>query len=153
MLTLIATLALVLTQPSPRDAFLGRLAGDWVGEGTVLGSRAAVHLACEWTLDGEFGRLTFANTMGARRFEGHAYYRALGNGRYRGWWFDNTGMMRPIEAYLEGDALVAKWGTPETEIGETTYRLITSSTLEIVDRVQGNDGQWREFGRVSATRR
>ena len=150
MLNIIATLALVLTQPAPRDAFLTRLAGDWAGEGTVLQSRAEVRLAWEWTLDGQFLRLSFTNAMGPRRFEGHAYYRALGESRYRGWWFDNSGAMRPIEAALEGDALVAKWGTPETEVGETTYRLTTNDAMEIVDRVRGKDGQWREFGRVIA---
>ena len=149
----IVTLAIVLAQPAPRDAFLERLAGDWTGKGTVLQSPAEVQLTWAWTLDGQFIRLTFANAMGKRQFEGHAYYRALGGGRYRGWWFDNSGTMRPIEAALNGDALVASWGTPETELGETTYRLTTTGSMEILDRVRGKDGQWRDFGKVTASRR
>lgn len=81
------------------------------------------------------------------------FYRALGNGRYRGWWFDNSGMMRPIEALRDGDAIVATWGTPDTEVGETTYRLQPEGGMEIVDRVRGKDGQWRDFGRVLVKRR
>jgi hypothetical protein len=71
------------------------------------------------------------------------FYRALGNGRYRGWWFDNSGMMRTV----------ATWGTPDTEAGETTYRLQSEGGMEIVDRVRGKDGQWRDFGRVLVKRR
>ena len=152
MLYLLATLALTFIQGPTRDAFLTRIAGEWAGEGTVLQTRAEVRLTWAWTLDGQFMQLTFANAMGPRRFEGHAYYRALGGGRYRGWWFDNSGMMRPIEASLDGDALVAKWGTPETEVGETTYRLAANGSMEIVDRVRGKDGQWRDFGRSQLLR-
>ena len=70
----------------------------------------------------------------------------------RGTWFDNAGMIRPIEAKPIDDALVANWGTAETERGETTDRLLPSGELEIVDRVQSRDGTWRAFGRVTAKR-
>jgi hypothetical protein len=147
----IVTLLLALTQAAPApDSFLSRLEGRWQGSGTVLETAAAVELAWEWTLDRQFLRLTFTNRMGPRRFEGHAYYRALGNGRYRGTWFDNSGMIRPIEARLDGEALVAAWGTADTERGETTYRLLPNGELEILDRVLSRAGEWRPFGRVTA---
>jgi hypothetical protein len=142
----------LLFSQAAADPLLARLDGRWTGTGTVLNAAAVVTLHWEWTLDRQFLRLTFNNQMGSRRFEGHAYYRALGNGRYRGTWFDNAGMIRPIEARADGDALVAAWGTPETEEGETTYRLRPDGTLEIVDRVKGRDGAWRPFGQVVATR-
>jgi hypothetical protein len=145
-------LALFLMQPGARDPFLTRLAGEWSGEGMVLQARAEVRLTWAWALDGQFMQLAFVNAMPKRRFEGQAFYRALGAGRYRGWWFDSSGMMRPIEAALAGDALVAAWGTPETEVGETTYRLTGSGSMEIIDRVRGKDGQWREFGRTRLQR-
>ncbi len=78
--------------------------------------------------------------------------RTSDGGRYRGMWFDNSGMFRPLEARRDGDALVSKWGTPETEEGETTYRLTSDSRMEIVDRVKSKDGTWREFGRSVVTR-
>ena len=79
------------------------------------------------SLSGQFLRLTFRNEMPKTTFEGHAYYRPTGDGRYRGMWFDNSGMFRPLDARRDGDALVSKWGTPETEEGETTYRLTSDS--------------------------
>ena len=152
MSTLIAAIALVVSQSAPPDLLLARLVGEWSGEGTVLQTRAEVRLTWVWVLDGEFLQLTFVNSMGKRRFEGHAFYRALGDGRYRGWWFDNSGMMRPIDAVTDGDAIVATWGTPDTEVGETTYRLLPTGAMAIVDRVRGKDGQWREFGETLLTR-
>ena len=69
-----------------------------------------------------------------------------GDGRYRGMWFDNSGMFRPLDARRDGDALVSKWGTPDTEEGETTYRLRHDGTMEVIDRVKSKDGTWRVFG-------
>lgn len=147
----IAALLLLLTQSgSAQDALFSRLEGRWQGTGTVLEMPAAVDLTWEWTLDRQFLRLTFSNRMGPRRFEGHAYYRALGKGRYRGTWFDNSGTIRPIEATQDGDALVAAWGTADTERGETTYRLLPNGEMEILDRVLSRSGDWRPFGRVVA---
>jgi hypothetical protein len=81
-----------------------------------------------------------------RRFEGRAFYRPSGAGRYRGFWIDNSGAIRPIDAQADGDALVSAWGTDDTERGETTYRLTADGRLEITDRVRQRDGVWREFG-------
>jgi hypothetical protein len=149
---LLTTAAFLLLQPAP-DVLLDRLAGRWSGEGTVLGQAARVEMSWEWTLDRQFLRLTFTNQLGpSRRFEGHAYYRALGKGRYRGTWFDNSGMVRPIDAVQDEDAVVATWGTPETEVGETTYRLMPNGAMEVRDRVRGKDGQWRTFGSLTLTR-
>ena len=58
-------------------------------------------------------------------------------------------MFRPLDARRDGDALVSKWGTPDTEEGETTYRLLPDGTMEVIDRVKGKDGTWREFGRAT----
>lgn len=134
------------------DPFLNRLAGQWSGTGTVLNQPAKISMTWSWELAGQFMRLTFRNEMPKATFEGHAYYGATANGQYRGIWFDNSGMLRPLDARRDGDALIAKWGTPETEEGETTYRLTTDARLEIVDRVKSKDGTWREFGRSVVTR-
>ena len=77
------------------------------------------------------------------------YYRPTADGQYRGMWFDNAGLLRPLAAMRDGDALVSKWGTPDTEEGETTYRLRADGTMEVIDRVKGKDGTWREFGRAT----
>jgi hypothetical protein len=128
-----------------------RLLGAWQGSGTILGQASTVELQWARVLDGRFVRLTFTSHIGpapkTRRFEGHAYYEALANGRFRATWFDSSGMTRPISAHVRDDALVSAWGTPETEEGETTYRLVSHTQMEVVDRVKGKDGTWREFGR------
>jgi hypothetical protein len=133
------------------DPFLSRLEGEWTGTGTVLNQPAKIQMSWSWQLGGRFARLTFRNEMGTAPkinvFEGHAYYRPTVEGQYRGMWFDNAGMFRPLEARRDGDALISKWGTPETEEGETTYRLLSGSEMEIVDRIKSKDGTWREFGR------
>lgn len=143
----LVVLALVLQNADP---LLSRLEGRWEGSGTVLGQAASLTMQWQWTLDGRFLELTFRNDMagpsGSRRFEARAYYRPSGDGRYRGIWVDNSGAIRPIEARAEGEALVATWGTPETEVGETTYRFMDDGGLEVADRVRQRDGTWRPFG-------
>jgi hypothetical protein len=145
-------LSLVLVLQPGSDPFLNRLAGQWSGAGTVLNQPSKISISWSWELGGQFMRLTFRNEMPKSTFEGHAYYRSTGAGQYRGMWFDNSGMSRPLDARQDGDALIAKWGTPDAEQGETTYRLTSDSRMEIVDRVRSKDGTWREFGRSTVTR-
>ena len=131
---------------SGKDPLLARFEGTWRGTGTVLNQPSKIVLTWTWELSGQFSRLVFTNEMPKTTFEGHAYYRPSSGG-YRGMWFDNAGMFRPLDARRDGGALVARWGTADTEEGETTYRLISDSEMEIVDRVKSKDGTWREFGR------
>ena len=77
----------------------------------------------------------------------------MGEGRYRGMWFDNTGMFRPLEARRNGDALISRWGTLDTEEGETTYHLLPDGKMDVVDRVKGKDGTWRQFGQSGLMKR
>ena len=132
---------------------MSRLVGQWTGTGTVLNQPSKIEMSWSAELGGQFVRLTFRNQMPKSLFEGHAYYRALGEGRYRGMWFDNSGMFRPLEARRDGDALIAKWGTPETEEGETTYRLLPDGKMDVVDRVKSKDGTWRQFGQSGLMKR
>ena len=155
LLSMSLTVGLLLLQAGA-DPLLSRLAGQWSGTGTVLNQPAKIQMSWSWELGGRFMRLTFRNEMGSAPtinvFEGHAYYRPTGDGHYRGMWFDNAGMFRPLDGRRDGDALVSKWGTPETEEGETTYRLRPDGTLDVTDRVKGKDGTWRDFGRATYTR-
>lgn len=146
-----------LAAQTGKDPLLLQLAGKWSGTGTVLNQPAAVDMEWAWELGGQFLKLTFTNAMGTppkvNTFAGHAYYRAVGEGRYRGMWFDNSGMFRPLDARREGDALVSQWGTADTEQGETTYRLMPDGKMEVVDRVKGKDGTWRTFGQSGLMKR
>jgi hypothetical protein len=146
-------LALVFAVQATLDPLLMRLVGQWAGTGTVLNQPSRIEMSWSAELGGQFVRLTFRNEMPKSVFEGHAYYRALGGGRYRGMWFDNTGMFRPLEARRDGDALISRWGTPETEEGETTYYLLPDGKMDVVDRVKGKDGTWRQFGQSGLMKR
>lgn len=142
--------------PAAAGEGLSRLLGSWTGAGTILGQPST--LALQWTpvLDGRFVRLTHTSRIGAAprmvAFEGHAYYEAQPGGGYRATWFDSSGHTRPIVAVVHGAALVASWGTPAIEEGETTYRLLDDGGLEVIDRVRGRNGAWREFGRTRLSR-
>ena len=154
-------LALALTLQVTVDPLLSRLIGQWSGTGTVLNQPSKIEMSWTSELGGQFLRLTFRNEMPKAVFEGHAYYRAVvdpstplgASGRYRGMWFDNSGMFRPLEARRDREALVSQWGTPETEQGETTYRLLEGGKMEVVDRVKGKDGTWRTFGQSGLMKR
>ncbi len=146
-------LALVLALQTTVDPLLSRLLGEWSGTGTVLSQPSKIEMSWSAELGGQFVRLTFRNEMPKSLFEGHAYYRALGEGRYRGMWFDNSGMFRPLEARRDGDALISKWGTPDTEEGETSYRLLPDGRMDVVDRVKSKDGTWRQFGQSGLMKR
>ena len=153
--------ALVFSWQAITDPLFSRLVGQWSGTGTVLGQPAKIEMSWTSELGGQFFRLTFRNQMPKSTFEGHAYYRVplvpsttlSAGARYRGMWFDNSGMMRPIDATSDGEALISKWGTPDIEEGETTYRLLTDGSMEIVDRVKGKDGTWRQFGQSGLMKR
>ena len=156
-LLLTFVLAAGLFAQTGKDPLLTQLAGKWSGTGTVLNQPANIEMDWTWELGGQFLKLSFSNVMGTppkvNTFAGHAYYRATGEGRYRGMWFDNSGMFRPLDARREGDVLVSQWGTPDTEQGETTYRLLPDGRMEVVDRVKGRDGTWRTFGQSGLMKR
>ena len=146
-----------LVAQTGKDPLLSQLAGKWAGTGTVMNQPATIEMEWAWELGGQFLKLSFKNETGTApkisAFEGHAYYRSVGDGRYRGMWFDNSGMFRPLDARRDGDALVSQWGTPETEQGETTYRLLADGKMEVIDRVKGKDGTWRTFGQSGLMKR
>ncbi len=150
--------AFVVAQRAPATGpgVLAKLEGQWEGPGIILGQPSRLQIEWSRVLAGRFFRLTHTSRIGAepnsRHFEGHAYYQAVADGRYRATWFDSTGLVRPIDAAGQEDELVAAWGTPETEVGETTYRLKGPDQMDVVDRVKQKDGAWREFGRSTLTR-
>lgn len=157
--TLAAPLAAQPTPPPPApDPIHDLFAGRWEGTGTILGQPSRVELTVERALDGRFTRLLWLSHIGpppkTQRFEGHAYYSRLSPaGQYTATWFDSTGAVRPVRGGPDGDAaVVAHWGTAETEQGETTYRRLSPDQIEVLDRVLGKNGSWREFGRSTLRR-
>ncbi len=156
LVTVGARAASAQSAPPVAAGVLAELEGHWAGTGVILGQPSRVQMDWAPVLANRFARLTFVSHIGAepktQRFEGHAYYQTAGPGRYRATWFDSSGLVRPIAATSTGGTLVAAWGTPDTEEGETTYRLTSPDRLDVIDRVKSKDGTWREFGRSTLSR-
>lgn len=158
---LLPTVVLVLLAcpafAQPTEDFLDGLRGAWVGEGEVMGMRSTLEMSWQPVLQGAFYQLLFHNRMERPSgeswlFEGMAYYRRIGNDVYEGTWFDSGAEHHPIRAVVEGDSLVADWGTADTKQGRTVYRLTDSSRMEITDLIRREDGSWSVFGRTSLVR-
>ncbi|MBX3561248.1 MAG: hypothetical protein KF780_05490 [Sphingomonas sp.] len=109
----------------------------------MLGNASEAVLEVRPALGGRF--LEFSYRAG--RFEGRAFYRPDGEGRWRATWFDNRGISFGIAAVLAERTLTSDWGSAETERGRTVYRMLDDGRLEVVDTVTAHDGQAREFAR------
>ena len=134
---LAAAAALVAAGPAPAQdvAALAWLQGSWQGTGTAIGRPSEARLEIRPALGGRFLELSYR----AGTFEGRAFYRPAGEGRWRATWFDNRGTSFPIEAVAAEGVLTANWGSAETERGRTTYRLRPDGRLEVTDHAGGRE--------------
>lgn len=121
--------------PVPDTVALTWLTGTWQGAGTMFGRPSHARLEVRPALGGRFLELRY-NATG---FEGRAFYRPAGEGRWRATWFDNRGITFPIEATQSDQTLTANWGSAETERGRTIYRLLPDGRLEVIDHAGGRD--------------
>jgi hypothetical protein len=157
LLFLIVIFVLVPLQARAQSSIFEKLSGNWKGTGIVSGMNSEITMKWESVLAGKFYRLSFKNNMkgndGNVVFEGTAFYKVKTTTETEGNWFDSFGFIRPIKAVFETDKLTAGWGTKETEEGSTVYHLVEANKLEVIDTVKGKDGNWREFGRSTFTRR
>ena len=155
-LAMIALLCPMVAGQSEADDLFNRLEGNWKGDGKALGAVAYLQIKWERVLSKKFVKLSLRNERkvdkGPQVFEGHAYYPVGGKGTLEARWFDSRGLSFPIKAHIERDALIAYWGSPDTEEGKSVYRLLDSAKLEVVDSVKQKDGTWREFGRFVVLR-
>ena len=139
------------------SAFLGRLAGEWKGNGEVSGMAADMRMRWEQALDGKFHRLAMENLMTGQdgktwHFKAEAYYRVLKDGSIAGQWFDSRGLNLPLAGRADGDAMTIDWGNEASaERGRSTYRL-SAGALEVTDEVYGKDGTLTTFGRTRLSR-
>jgi hypothetical protein len=155
--------ALILLAPfagradEPRDHLLNRLSGAWKAQGQAFGLEAKFHMQWAWVLQNRFIQLSYKIEMRgkdgqSRIFEGTAFYKPAANGKYEGMWFDSQRAIHPIQATADSSALIALWGTPETEQGKSIYRLLDDNRIEVVDAVRAKDSTWKEFSRNTFTR-
>ena len=144
---------------APAGTLVDRFHGSWQGDGKTLGMNARLQMKWEPVLGGKFVRLSLRNEMttpaGKKQiFEGHAYYQRdrASETVYEARWFDSRGLSFPIKARIEGESLVAEWGSPETEQGKSVYRLLEPNRMEVIDSVKQKDGAWKEFGKFVVVR-
>ena len=129
-----------VAQPAQDVAALSWLVGTWRGSGIMFGRPSEAVLEVHPALGGRFLELRYS----AGGFEGRAFYRPAGEGRWRAQWFDNRGISFAIEATMENRTLTADWGSEATERGRTTYRLADDGRLQLNDSVL-RDGALRPF--------
>jgi len=156
-LTLILLSPVAVRADDSRDPFLNRLNGDWKAQGKAFGMEAKFHMKWEWVLQNRYIQLSYKIEMYRKDgqpqiFEGTAFYKPAANGKYEGTWFDSQRALHPIQATADSTALIALWGTPETEQGKSTYRLLDDKRIEVVDAVRTKDGTWKEFSRNTFAR-
>jgi hypothetical protein len=141
------------TAVAQSNDFPSALLGQWSGEGKSMGMESKPRMTWERVLGDKFVHLHFRNEMKNPQgktevFEGHAYYKSLGSGKFVGNWFDSSGAAHPISAVFENMTLDASWGTDQTQLGRTQYRMVDANRVEVVDTVRRPDGTWREFSRT-----
>jgi hypothetical protein len=155
MRTLIALLIALFAAPVHAGIWQD-LSGHWRGEGEVSGMAAQIELQFRPALDGRGHHLSFSSRMRAKDgkqwpFAAEAFYLCDARPVCRGNWYDTRGLILPLTAASHADRLLVEWGDARTERGRTTYRL-NAQRLEITDEVLGKDGEWKVFGRTTASR-
>ena len=133
-------------------SFLHRLAGGWIGSGSIMRREAHVELTVAPVLGGRFVRLQWVNNGGRdghELFEVLAIYEERPDGSFAATWWDSQGSRHDVTATASGSALTALWGYR----GRTVYRLLETGELEVVESVKKADGSWAELGRSTLKRK
>lgn len=145
VLALVAALvpASIMAQTAP---VFDRLAGEWQGEGTLMGRSAEFRM--RWTPHGELATLVFGNAFrdstGAVTpvLAAVAAYRTVSEAP-KAVWLDSRGVRIEIDWQATDSTLVADWSAP-SESGRTTYHVIGPDAVDVTDEVRTEDG-WRTF--------
>lgn len=138
--------------------FLDKLMGTWQAKGTAFGMPADVKMIWTTVLGGRYTQILYTIVMRTKdgrdqQFEGTAYYKPAGENKFAATWFDSGGDMHPITATHDETTLTSWWGTPETKMGKTTYRLVDDKSIEVTDFIQKKDGTWQQFGKNTLARK
>lgn len=145
--------AFVPAQAQDGATFAEWIAGEWAGPGQFSGQDSMATLSVDAAIGGRFHafryRFAAAGADGdTTYFEGLGLYHAEGESAWTGQWFDSMGNVHALNATVDGEGLVARWG----ELGRTHYRRVADNRLEIVDSMRNASGEWQEFARYSLNR-
>ena len=136
--------------------------GSWQAEGEAFGAPSISEMVWSDTaLGGKFFRLEYridrpASSGPKTIFSGLAYYQKSTSGKssaptIKAFWADTNGNLHPVSATIDGHALVAEWGTPDTEQGRTRYQLKEQNVMEVTDWVKTTSG-WQQFNQTIFSR-
>jgi hypothetical protein len=154
-ITLLLLSAVFATPKSFAQHPLDYLHGTWEGSGTTSGMVSSVRFTWGSALGGQFTTLQIHNRMTGENdqeylFEGTGYYQqspASNEQVLTGVWLDSQGDILPLHATLDERTLIAHWGSEGSKQGRSDYRLLPDGTLEAIDSIRDEGGEWREFGR------
>lgn len=144
------------------EAIFSTFVGKWQAKGAAFGAPSTSDM--QWIdseLGGRFLRLDYQINRVTPKgpqpiFVGIAYYqkptatKSL-NQEIKAFWADTNGNLHPVSASVEGNALIALWGTPTTEQGRTRYQIIDQNTVEVTDWVKTPEG-WQQFNQTAFSR-
>jgi hypothetical protein len=155
---LFITVGVINNVHGQQSTFLKKLEGTWYAKGTSFGLPSDVDMVWVTVLGGKYTQLQYKITMHGKDgkdqlFEGTAYYKPTSVNEYKANWFDSGGDMHPISATHDDTTLTSTWGTTETKMGKTTYKLLDEKTIEVTDFIQKKDGSWQQFGKNTLTRK
>lgn len=149
------TLLIIPAVAADDETILTAFIGSWQAEGEAFGAPSTSKM--QWAnselsgkflkLDYQINRTTPNGPQGI--FSGIAYYQkpsspVPANHEIRAFWADTNGSLHPVLATIDGQALIAEWGTPDTEQGRTRYQMTERDTIQVTDWVKTPDG-WRQF--------
>lgn len=155
---LFGTILTINNAHGQQSTFLKKLEGSWSAKGTSFGMPSDVDMTWATTLGGKYTQIQYRISMHGKdgkdqMFEGTAYYKATGTNEYKATWFDSGGEMHAITATHDDTTLTSTWGTPETKMGKTVYKLVRDTMVEVTDFIQKKDGSWQQFSKNTLDKR
>jgi hypothetical protein len=157
----IAAVAMSLVPQDPqarpaRNAVLDRLAGTWIGEGTLQGMESRLHERYEWVLGDRFIRGVVRHTVstpeGTTSMEGHVYIKNSDSGEAASWWFSSDGEAVRATVRIEPNAIVTEWAESSHGAGRVVSRFEEEGVMTETYFFRGEDGEWQEAGSARLTR-
>ena len=133
------------------------IVGSWSGTGLFSGRASTVSLTVTPILQGTAYQFDYrfevpaAAGKSAISFSGQALYRRGTGDRWDARWLDSIGNMHDISARITNASILAIWGSPKTEIGQTHYRL-DNGKLKLIDSVLDRSGNMVMFNEAELTR-
>lgn len=138
------------------DAFLDRFVGVWEGEGQIEGQEALEFSSWEWVLGHQFLSVTYMATrlsaeLESSTYEGYGYFRPAEGGGYRATWLDSLGVMAPMTARRDGEALIVEWEPRPQGPARVVYRFTGPDRLEATYYRRKGE-QLEEIGKTTLVR-